>query len=294
MLSLNEILKEPYPYEDNQLVIIRNDVAISIFVVLFLIIFKPFKLDSIDIYSLKGIGIFIGYGLVTFIISYVYDWLIRISFSKYFDEQNWNVGKQIFSVISTVFFIGLGNLFYSHFMGFVGLSGTTMLSFQLYTILIAIFPVTILTLIGRVRYLKKNLEQAEAINNDLKNPIISPDDTLPNIKFTSENEKDVIELTLGQFIYAESADNYTDVVYMENEIIRRVLIRSSLKRLIAQNPNPSIFSPHRAYIVNLRKISHIKGNAQGYQLHMEGATETIPVSRRNAAKLKEQLSALHP
>lgn len=292
MSEFTNILKEPYPYEDSKPMLIRSYLTVSIFIVLFLLIFKPFGLSNIQSDSFTFSLIISGYGLITFVISLTYDWLAKIAFSKYFDDQNWNVGKQIFSILVMVFIIGLGNFFYSHFMGFIGLSGTTMLMFQLYTLLVAFFPVTIFTLIGRVRFLNANLKQAEAINKELSKPITEIKDNIPNIKFVSENEKDVIELTPDQFIYAESADNYSDVVYLESKIVRRVLIRSSLKRLVSQNPNLYIFSPHRTYIVNLRKITKINGTSQGYLLRLDGVEETIPVSRRNVIRLKNMLSHL--
>lgn len=42
---------------------------------------------------------------------------------------------------------------------------------------------------------------------------------------------------------------------------------------------PEFYRCHRTYIVNLQKVKHISGNAQGYKLHLENIDTLIPVSR---------------
>ncbi|HVU59179.1 MAG TPA: LytTR family DNA-binding domain-containing protein [Puia sp.] len=80
----------------------------------------------------------------------------------------------------------------------------------------------------------------------------------------------------AQFLYAEAADNYVKIFYTDDQ----QLIRSTLRQLeeIFQG-NERIFRCHRTYLVNLDKVVHISGNAQGYKLHLEGVSQIIPVSR---------------
>ncbi len=293
MDGIVKIFKEPYPFEDDARVLIKTDLTISFFVVVFLYLFQPFGLRNLSSDIAHTLLIYSGYGMVTFIITILFDRLIRPAFPGFFNEQNWNVGRHILSLLVLVFLIGLGNLFYSHFLGFTGISGTTMLYFQFYTLLVAIFPITILTLISRMRFLKKNLEEVKSINDKLAYPLDLSREGSAELLFLSENERDTVRLTTDQFIYAESADNYSDIVYIESNIIRKVLLRSSLKRLMQQNDNSNLYSPHRSYIVNLRKVVRVEGNSQGYRLVLEGVDNTIPVSRRNNNQLKSLLGRLH-
>lgn len=92
-----------------------------------------------------------------------------------------------------------------------------------------------------------------------------------------------------EFLYAESADNYVKVFYTGGQ----QLIRSTLKQLEDSfRGNERIFRCHRTYLVNLDRVIHISGNAQGYKLHLEGVVQTIPVSR----SLNGQIASLviHP
>ena len=42
---------------------------------------------------------------------------------------------------------------------------------------------------------------------------------------------------------------------------------------------PQFFRCHRTYLVNLDRVGHVSGNAQGYKLHLEGIDNLVPVSR---------------
>jgi DNA-binding LytR/AlgR family response regulator len=44
---------------------------------------------------------------------------------------------------------------------------------------------------------------------------------------------------------------------------------------------------HRAFIVNVKKVSSKKGNSLGYQLKFNGVDEGIPVSRQNVRRFDE-------
>jgi len=73
-MNIKLIFKEPYPYEDDYLVILRNYFGASIFVVFFLVIFRPFGLATLQIATAFGLAAFFGYGAVTFIICVLSDY----------------------------------------------------------------------------------------------------------------------------------------------------------------------------------------------------------------------------
>ncbi|MBL0341010.1 MAG: LytTR family transcriptional regulator DNA-binding domain-containing protein [Bacteroidetes bacterium] len=94
-------------------------------------------------------------------------------------------------------------------------------------------------------------------------------------------------------MFAESADNYTDIVYIENGIIKRALIRSTLKRIEDMNTAPYIIRVHRAFLVNLRKVKEAVGNSQGFRLVFDNIDETVPVARRSSSQVKDLLAQIH-
>jgi hypothetical protein len=265
---------------------------IGLFVALFLFFIKPFGLANIELPAIEWILVMAGYGLVTFLIALFSDRVVKVAFPQFFDEQVWTVGKQIIWVVFVVLLIGIGNLFYSNLLGFVGISGTSFLIFQAYTIIVAFFPVVVMTLLNRVRLLRTNLEAVSKINASLEGPI-NAEKPYATLIFSSDSGKDELRLDCDQFLYAESADNYSDVVFVVNNIVRRELIRSTLKRLESLNNVYYIVRPHRAYLVNLLKVSRVIGNSQGYRLAFKELEDSVPVARRSASQIREQLAALH-
>lgn len=290
--KFTQIFSDPYPLEDDRNRHLRTGLMISLFVVCFLTIFRPFGLSELNWPWYKVIPVFIGYGAVTFLVILIADFVIIPAFPNIFDDREWTVGKNIIWSVITIVLIGLGNLFYSSFLGFTGISGTMLLTFQLYTILVAIFPVTILTLLTRIRLLHKNLKVVDAINQDLEAPLVGPFDN-GQLIFSSENGKDELLLTPDQFLFAESADNYSDIIYVENNIVRRALLRSSLKRLEEMNTSEFVVRVHRAFLVNVRNVKNVSGSSQGYRLIFDHVEESVPVSRRAASTVKALLSRIH-
>ncbi len=295
MKKIFGIFTQPYPLEEDPRSQLFSSLAISLFVVFFLVIFQPFGLNSVDPVKwplVKLFSAYVGYGIVTFAITFLSDRLIKPAFPMFFNEAEWTVLKNIFWIMIVVLLIGLGNLFYSSFLGFTGISGSSLLTFQVYTILIGIIPVTFITLIKTIALLRINLKAARDINEKLSTPL-SDSVSETHLIFNSENLKDEIKLTLNQFLFAESTENYTDVVYIENGIIKKELIRSTLKRIEDMNTSLFIFRTHRSFLVNLRKVKQVEGNSQGYRLVFENMEETVPVARRSARQVKTLLTKLH-
>jgi DNA-binding LytR/AlgR family response regulator len=50
---------------------------------------------------------------------------------------------------------------------------------------------------------------------------------------------------------------------------------------------------HQSYLVDLRKVQCVSGNAQGLKLHHEGGEEPVPVSHQLTPLVRERL-VVHP
>ena len=55
---------------------------------------------------------------------------------------------------------------------------------------------------------------------------------------------------------------------------------------------PGFFRCHRAYIINLDKVEHVEGNAQGYKIRLVDTEELIPVSRNLNNEFSDKLLAI--
>lgn len=286
------IFLESFPLEDDKRVQFYHSVVITLAVVLAIFLFQPFGLANISLPVIKLIPVYIGYAFATMIACLVNYRLIRPAFPSFFDDQHWTVIKHILWTVATITNIGLFNLFYSRILGFTGISGTSLLTFLTTIVVVSIIPVTIVTLIRRVGLFNKNRKIVKSINETLEQPI-RDDGKDVMIVFNSESGNESIRLQSDQFLYAESSDHYTDIVYVENMIVRRALIHSSLKKIEEGNKAEFVMRVHRAFLVNMFKVKAVTGNAQGFRLIFDNLDETIPVARKVAARVKEILFYLH-
>ncbi|CAN5358649.1 hypothetical protein BH23BAC1_BH23BAC1_47940 [soil metagenome] len=142
-MKFKQILHQPYPPVEQRWRII---ISISCFISLFLLIFQPFELSKVE--GTYRYLIYIGYGGVTFLALVLNMLLLPALFKYFFSEKTWTVGKQLIFFAWILFTIGVGNFVYTvlttsyysfNFYGF--------LSFQFFTLIVGIFPISFLVLI---------------------------------------------------------------------------------------------------------------------------------------------------
>lgn len=283
-MNFTSYLKQPFPKSEKKW---KTIVFISLFIPLFLIIFQPF---GINLMGPNNKIIFLsGYGIITFIILIFNLIFIEKLFLKFFDERNWKIWKEFIWLFWIIFSIGLGNAFYTAIiLEYSRPNIEIIISFQIVTLVVALFPITILIVSKQKYLLRINLNSASELNKSL---IIEKPEITQNkvIRFFADNEKDFIEFDLKNFLYIESLGNYVELYILDTDKIIRKVFRSTLKRsLDFFIDSPEIVQCHRAFIVNTKKILKTTGNSQGLRLSLESFEIEVPVSRGfvNAVKSK--------
>ena len=99
------------------------------------------------------------------------------------------------------------------------------------------------------------------------------------IEFKGQGSKDQITLSLANFLYGKSQDNYVELYFLEKEQLKKFLIRSSLSNISESINNSVIVRCHRSYIVNLLHVTAIKGGNQDMILSIDPFDSTVPVSK---------------
>ena len=268
-----------------------NSLLFATFVFLFLFVFRPFGLSTLE----QGIlTISLGYALTTFVIMVLLNVALLSQFPKFFSEERWNVQREIYWNMTNVLLIGFGNALYSSFIGIAPFSPYAILIFELYTISIAVIPVTVTVLVKESRLNHQFGHQSAELNAGIEEHAkeLKPTTQAESLKLVSENEKETLELAVSDLIYVQSSDNYVEVHYMVKEVSSKKLIRSSLKAVTEQLENyPDLFRCHKSYLVNMKRVKHVSGNAQGYKLKLEGGDKLIPVARACSDALKKKLNS---
>lgn len=292
---MDQVLKiwnAPYPLEEDRRTRLIFNLLISTLVVLAVLLFKPLGLESLPFQMAKQIPVYLGFGAVTFFLFLMSDYVIKPAFPIFFDEQYWTVKKNIFWMIFLIMFLSAGALFYSNALGFVGISGRSLLRFQIMILIYSVLPVVLFTVIVWWIRLKKNLKLAATINQNLSQPVIRKGTDYPLI-FSSGFEADSLQIYPEQFLFAESADNFTDIVYTENGILKRYLIQSTITKIVETNSSEYVTRVHRSYLANLYKVVKVKGNSQGYRLVFNDSEQTVPVSKNTSAVVHSLLAKMH-
>ena len=153
---------------------------------------------------------------------------------------------------------------------------------------IGVFPITAVVLINQARLNNKFKGESLLINALVENSVkeIPPTQNLA-IKILSENGSVELELLPEDLLFAKSDDNYVEIVFFHNGKKSRKLIRNTLKNIHAMFPDhQDFYRCHKSYVVNLIRVNHISGNAQGYKLHLKDTDEIVPVSRSNNENIK--------
>ena len=292
---LFSFLSKPYPHIPSKRSAWINNALIGIFVALFLLVFQPFEINQWQT-SHRTIKI-IGFGVVSFVVPTFYSWLVSVFVSDKEREENWKIWKEILLVLGILLSIALGNLLYSNFLG---ISEITLVGFfysSLVTVLLGLFPISMAILNKYHRLLHQNFEEAKLANQQIAQHILEQSSVRPaeknseeNKKQTekkllllAENQKDKLEINESQLLYIESLDNYSTIFYTERETIRKQILRTSLKRLEPQLTETKVVRCHRAFLVNLKNVTKVEGNAAGYKLGFLFTEIEIPVSRNFAS-----------
>ncbi len=268
-------LNQPYPRDkQNSRRWLLTSAGAGLFVALFLIIFQPFGSAEWD--ASRKPFVLAGYGLVTFACLALAGLFLPYFFKNFFDEKNWTVGREILWNVFIIIFIAFGNLTYSSWT--LGEGFGNVFAWLGITAAVGIIPSTVITLLSYNRLLRKYA--ATDLHVGREKTESTPD--LPNwqITFVAENNKDTLIVSVDDLQFIESADNYSEVVYVADNKIRKVLLRGSLTRFEEQAHHPDIIRCHRSYVVNLRQVESVSGNAQGYKLRLKNYPTPIPVARR--------------
>lgn len=274
---MTSLLSQPYPHNA---LFSRYWLLVSagagLFIALFLIVFQPFGASYWQ-HPDKNL-ILAGYGLVTFLCLSGISLTIPLLFKRWYSEANWTVGKEILGVLLILVIISVGNWLYSQWFFVSSFRIKELFGWIGITVAVGIIPTIIITLLDYTRLQRKYATDKLLVKTNTEEqpaPV-----SLETITLIAENLKDTFSLSPDELLFIESASNYSEVVFFKEDNVQKMLIRSSLSRLEEQIQHSDIVRCHRSFIVNLKQVSKITGNAQGYKLQLKNVGYPLPVARR--------------
>lgn len=287
--SVLELFRRPFPVMDDWemrwLVIGFH----GLFTAIFLIFLKPFP----STFNYENVFITAGYGVVVSLILAINHFLINKILP--IDVKKWTIGKSILStlhdIVSLTIWVFVYNNIWNNFENF---TWGKFFYVGWITLVLAIIPVMISTILLENWLLRRNLRKASLLQQSIDTatasaPAITSAPTEDILTLYAENESEWIKLRPAQLVYLESTDNYVSIFYKEKEQIQKKLLRSTLTKIDNQIKPNYIQRCHRSYMLNLRQIQYVEGNSRGLQLQLLDMEKIIPVSRKY---VKEILSKI--
>jgi hypothetical protein len=273
-------LNKPYSFNDDLRHNAKIILFISLFILAFLLVFQP-----IEISELSRIEIFYlvtGMAASTFLVLSINLIIIPSIFPRRFYVDVWDIKREIIWNIWLLITISFSNiLFYAKLFGVID----TNFSIIWKIIAIGSLPVAILIIINQHRLLRSNLKSARQLNNKLIEGKLKFEKL---VHFESEYKKDSLTIKPQAIILIKSADNYIEIYYQSENIIKKQMIRSSLKKAIETvNHLDFIVRCHRTFVVNTNHIKEIQGNSQGYKLYFQNIDFPALVSQKYISEFRK-------
>ncbi|GHV51828.1 hypothetical protein FACS1894181_14270 [Bacteroidia bacterium] len=222
--------------------------------------------------------------------------LYPVLFKRFYDPENWTVGKELLNNAFVLLTIGLGNFFFDLciYRRPPGVWFKSLAVYLFVTCIVGIIPVLVIHFIVRNNGLKQRLADAREMNRRLVERLAhQPARPLQAGKpvHLAGSTKEAVSLYPGDIIYLEASGNYVKVNYLAGESVKQKQLRATLSQVEKDlQPYASIMRCHRAFMVNTAYINNVEGNSQGFRLQLRVSRAAVPVSRSYTKTLLEKMN----
>jgi DNA-binding LytR/AlgR family response regulator len=225
----------------------------------------------------------IGFGIVAFFGMLIAKFVLPMVISNFYNDQLWTVERQIVHLSATILVVGTLIMAYSNYFNITAFTFINILT----AMAIAVIPITITTFIQQNLFHNKFSTTAENINSSLGS--INPPESkqlFPVMVFGESGQK--LSLIPNQLIYAETSKNSTDFYWQSLMGVEKTTVQTSLAKVETEfSAHPQFVRLHRNFVINMRGIHKVEGNARGYRLRIARTKHEIPVSWKFHKKLEQ-------
>lgn len=260
---------------------------ICIGVFLFILFFQPFPLDMLD-YNNRLLYV-TGFGAITFLFGCIVFILIPFIIPQWFKISEWESDPPYILSALLLILTATAFAFYIRYVGQVSINLYIMFK----VILVCLIPIFILVILYKNKSLELTIDLLKEQNKNYLLKIRDDEKNRDNekIEIFSDNKSGKLTLNYKNIVSIKSADNYIEIFYLENDLVEKKLIRSTLKNIESQLVHQrSFIRCHRTRIINSIHIDKLARNYSGYCIKMSYLDEEIPVSRQYIAQVKEVIS----
>ena len=284
MKSVLSFLSSPFTLLDDLKSRLFLIIFCGLFATFFIYYYNPFNLNQLEYDS--AIGKFLSIWTAGIIGALILS-MTQLLFRRLLKIHTFNVGRFILWVLFefTCLCLGFYIIFGEPQVPFL----TEFMLIGSFTISVGLLPYLLACLILGVFQLSKRAHQKEKVA------------AIDKHWFKDENGKPKLALAINQILLLKSEDNYASIYYLNNNKVKKTLIRNTLKNLEAQLKGADMIRIHRSYMINPQLIVSIEKTKRGYELKMDQLPEiSLSVSESYKESFKSRLqneeinTTIHP
>ena len=287
--SLVSFLKQPYPFYFEGRDLFWVCIVIFLMAVFFNYFMQPFNV-YVPEHKMDYFWISVIHSATPIVFIVLTALIFKISPKL---AEHWNLGKEFLIIFIILLLTGIGQFLIRDIIYNNPNNWSWHYFFEeiINTCLVGMVFAAILIPINLNRLMLKNQRSASLLDINL-HPDASTKN-FPVLSISTQLKTDDFTLNPSSFLFAKSEGNYVEVFLIENERLEKLIKRIPIKNLETQLQNiPFIFKTHRSYLVNLKHLEEVSGNAQGYKLKLLGLEETVPVSRHSISSFEKRMKEL--
>lgn len=296
-MNINIFLKQPFDYLDTPQIKWFYILGSTTFAIVFLLLFQPYGISKEMINPMNS-----SLNKFLFFASVAFSTILGLSLSQFFLRQLFdfefvNNQKYIYWIVIEALVLTLINFGISFIVPDLGnnFEKELHLTFQL-KMFVKIFLVLLFPFVGTVLYvsIKKLSNEIQELDVQLKQykSVYKSSNHEQMLNILDENENVDLKISINNFLYAESSNQYILVHYLKQGEVRRHIVRNRLKKFVIQSNDFPIMQCHRSYAINLLNVDYLtKKNGKEYLVvKTQNSTQHIPVSNSFLEKIQQAFS----
>jgi len=271
-----------FDFTESQSFKLSLSIASSLFLYLFLVFFQPFGVNNYkpsNMVTLELAFELIGLIPIIFLIIYLNEKLIRPRLIL-----KPNLQQLIPWFIWEFILVGSGSFMLYNFLGDFhdfSLSSYVYHIFEVSSVLI--FPFFGTLFYFRFLKIKKDYQDILSVSNEKHNSTSNKSDEL--VLLSGDYKKDQIAVQINKMVVIQSEDNYVGLNYLEDNKLKKYLIRSTLNNIEKLLSQELVVRCNRSQIVNLNHLESYKKVSHKLLLKINHLEKEIIVSRSNYSKV---------
>ena len=296
-MNIGIFLKRPFDYLDTPQIKWFYILGSTTFAIVFLLLFQPYGISKEMINPMNS-----SLNKFLFFASVAFSTILGLSLSQFFLRQLFdfefvNNKKYMYWTVIEALVLTLINFGVSFIVPDLGnnFEKELHLTFQL-KMFVKIFLVLLFPFVGTVLYvsIKKLSNEIQELDVQLKQykSVYKSSNHEQVLNILDENENVDLKISINNFLYAESSNQYILVHYLKQGEVRRHIVRNRLKKFVIQSNDFPIMQCHRSYAINLLNVDYLtKKNGKEYLvIKTQNSTQHIPVSNSFLEKIQQAFS----